>query len=592
MTSTISETPSFRSSDPPAPHLTPPMPPPEGDSSTIVPIPPLQAHAPDPPTAHTSLDDIEDDATPTDIDKSDAQFASASTTPASALFPALENSVPSAVVPADNPYTSEQVAVIESIAVEASSLFCVGANFNTPDELRESLRKFAHKKGFSITSIGKKFHCSRCAEPACYIRKRLKRMQQNAPEKRRKTQSTRVGCTFQVSYSDVNYKDKEDKSIKINGSTCYQHSNGCFPCNTQLTIEKRKAGIVTVAVNESRIKSILTVMATGQRIPTGLLRDLIRPLYPPGTSLDTQLLFNFRVKRHLFANHIIKRFPGHLDYQGNAPAEANHASIVARIGSLVMEPVSLINSLMVRHVDISSERSHYISGYHLKCQGRAVTTKCESTIKALKGLSSWGFSFYEKAAKHAKTLIYSRNHGGSHCFAHCDGSTHLILPAAAEHCSCPVWVATGGTTQCSHLLLVQGGFCRENWGARWHQRTSLGKSENKGNSWEQIQRLDDHPLEGDDLSMQDGGFGDGDESVSPQQEAVATTPGSRPETVALVNSPSAEYGLSEMHTIARDLVNSIDKVRDKTKKDLFLGTLVKLADVANGNMEQFHNESL
>ncbi|KAG7360664.1 hypothetical protein IV203_035763 [Nitzschia inconspicua] len=42
MTSTISETPSFRSSDPPAPHLTPPMPPPEGDSSTIVPIPPLQ----------------------------------------------------------------------------------------------------------------------------------------------------------------------------------------------------------------------------------------------------------------------------------------------------------------------------------------------------------------------------------------------------------------------------------------------------------------------------------------------------------------------------------------------------------------------
>ncbi|KAG7337370.1 hypothetical protein IV203_034764 [Nitzschia inconspicua] len=163
---------------------------------------------------------------------------------------------------------------------------------------------------------------------------------------------------------------------------------------------------------------------------------------------------------------------------------------------------------------------------------------------------------------------------------------------AAEHCSCPVWVATGGTTQCSHLLLVQGGFCRENWGARWHQRTSLGKSENKGNSWEQIQRLDAHPLEGDDLSMQDGGFGDGNESVSPQQEAVATTPGSRPETVALVNSPSAEYGLSEMHTIARDLVNSIDKVRDKTKKDLLLGTLVKLADVANGNMEQFHNESL
>ncbi|KAG7336553.1 hypothetical protein IV203_028352 [Nitzschia inconspicua] len=312
MTSTISETPSFRSSDPPAPHLTPPMPPPEGDSSTIVPMPPLQAHAPDPPTDHTSLDDIEDDVTPTDIDKSDAQFASSSTTPASALFPAVENSVPSAVVPADNPYTSEQVAVIESIAAEASSLFCVGANFNTPDELRESLRKFAHKKGFSITSIGKKFHSSRCAEPACYIRKRLKRMQQTAPEKRRKTQSTRVGCTFQVSYSDVNQKDKEDKSIKINGSTCYQHSNGCFPCNTQLTVEKRKAGIVTLAVNESRIKSIITVMATGQRIPTGLLswngqhpsvfRDVVGWRYFMGTVVPCGPDSCTWTVKHAFAN--------------------------------------------------------------------------------------------------------------------------------------------------------------------------------------------------------------------------------------------------------------------------------------------------
>ncbi|KAG7341156.1 hypothetical protein IV203_023107 [Nitzschia inconspicua] len=74
MTSTIPETPSFGSSDPQAPQLTPPMPPPEGDSITIVLMPPLHgdsstivppavattisasAHAPDPPTAHTALD--------------------------------------------------------------------------------------------------------------------------------------------------------------------------------------------------------------------------------------------------------------------------------------------------------------------------------------------------------------------------------------------------------------------------------------------------------------------------------------------------------------------------------------------------------
>ncbi|KAG7343956.1 hypothetical protein IV203_021964 [Nitzschia inconspicua] len=98
--------------------------------------------------------------------------------------------------------------------------------------------------------MGKKFCCSRCAEPACYIRKRLKKTQQTAPEKRRKrSSSTRVGCSFQVSYSFVNYKDKEDKSIKVCGSTCYQHSNGCFPSSIQLAIEKRKAGGNTCTIH-------------------------------------------------------------------------------------------------------------------------------------------------------------------------------------------------------------------------------------------------------------------------------------------------------------------------------------------------------
>ncbi|KAG7371184.1 hypothetical protein IV203_019754 [Nitzschia inconspicua] len=139
-------------------------------------------------------------------------------------------------------------------------MFCVGATFDSREELREALRKFADKKGFCITSMGKKFCCSQCAEPACYMRKRLKKTEQTAPEKRRKrSSSTRVGCSFQVSYSFVNYKDKEDKSVKVRGSTCYHHSNGCFPSSIQLAIEKRKAGALVAAVNETRIQSILTL---------------------------------------------------------------------------------------------------------------------------------------------------------------------------------------------------------------------------------------------------------------------------------------------------------------------------------------------
>ncbi|KAG7351867.1 hypothetical protein IV203_007915 [Nitzschia inconspicua] len=92
---------------------------------------------------------------------------------------------------------------------------------------------------------------ARCAEARCYTIRRLKMKEQTAPEKRRKRNSTRVGCSFQVSFTYINYKEKKtDKAIRINSSTCYRHSNGCCPSSSQLIIErqKRKAGqVATVA---------------------------------------------------------------------------------------------------------------------------------------------------------------------------------------------------------------------------------------------------------------------------------------------------------------------------------------------------------
>ncbi|KAG7341543.1 hypothetical protein IV203_023495 [Nitzschia inconspicua] len=232
-------------------------------------------------------------------------------------------------VAVDTPYTPEQVAVIEEIAEEASSMFCVGATCQSSGELRDAVRKFAHKKGFSVTSFGNRFSCSRCAEAPCYRAKRLKKQQQTAPEKRRKRNTTRVGCSFQVSYTHLNRREKRaDQPIRINASTCYRHSNGCFPSSSQLSIEKRKAGAVTAAVNESRIKSILTVMATGQRMPPEMLRRLVRPLYPPGTSLDSKLLFNIRLK--------IKRMlaKGDIDLASHTVTKADEAHLLSNTEDL------------------------------------------------------------------------------------------------------------------------------------------------------------------------------------------------------------------------------------------------------------------
>jgi hypothetical protein len=63
-------------------------------------------------------------------------------------------------------------------------------------------------------------------------------------------------------------------------------------------VEKRKAGSHTTAIHEAQIKTILSVMNTGSRVPIGMMRDLLRPIFPPGTSLDanSKLVWNFRLK--------------------------------------------------------------------------------------------------------------------------------------------------------------------------------------------------------------------------------------------------------------------------------------------------------
>jgi hypothetical protein len=68
-----------------------------------------------------------------------------------------------------------------------------------------------------------------------------------------------------------------------------------------LAVEKRKSGSFTAAINETQIKAILAVMHTGSRIPTGMMRELIRPLYLAGTSLDAKLI---RAGEELYDNYM------------------------------------------------------------------------------------------------------------------------------------------------------------------------------------------------------------------------------------------------------------------------------------------------
>ena len=196
-------------------------------------------------------------------------------------------------------YSPHEMEVIKSIEEEAAKRFPVDKEFETLKSLRDQVKDFGRKNGFAVTSIGNKICCTRCEEPQGYKNKKMRRTPL-PEEKRRKRSSTRVGCKFSICYTVTDYKSKESKTykrVKITKSSNYQHSNGCLPSPDQLAVETRKAGTFTVAIHEARIKSILAAVATNvNKVDTPLLREMIKPLFPPGTSLDSKLIFNFRTK--------------------------------------------------------------------------------------------------------------------------------------------------------------------------------------------------------------------------------------------------------------------------------------------------------
>jgi hypothetical protein len=120
--------------------------------------------------------------------------------------------------------------------------------------------------------------------------------------KQRKRNSTRVDCPFQVRYclcDRLAYNTVGDKTIKIT-FTNFLHDNGCNPSSAQYAVEKRKSGHFVVATHEAQIRSIMSLLSAGTYVPTSLLREMMVPLYPQGTSIDSKLIFNFRVKMRLF----------------------------------------------------------------------------------------------------------------------------------------------------------------------------------------------------------------------------------------------------------------------------------------------------
>jgi hypothetical protein len=139
----------------------------------------------------------------------------------------------------------------------------------------------------------------------------------------------------------------------------------------------------------------------------------------------------------MFANDLLQHYADNLQRQGNAPAEANHSSVLQRLGSEFYEsPLRLIQALMKRHNDLTAERHHIITKYYLEASSEAWKSPDENEKKALLSLGMWGMALFRLAIEDSVRLEMTELPDGKRAFSSEDNSEHIhvILDPCSTVC--------------------------------------------------------------------------------------------------------------------------------------------------------------
>lgn len=296
---------------------------------------------------------------------------------------------------------------------------------------------------------------------------------------------------------------------------------------------------------------------------------------------------NIHAKRHLFANHLINKYPANLHRQGNVPAECNHASMLRRLEDLMTSPVELVESLLGRHRDISYERNRVIRAHHYSCIAEAQKIQDPAMKAAILNLDSWGYEYFNKSVAHSAKLEHTILPDRSNKFNVLGepDSSSVILEPGANVCSCYRCVALNGG-QCAHLYLSKGGFSLECWNVRWHQRSELGTSLEPGG---------DGIVSGTNANdtfaikpfVEDNAHRFDDSNDDDQCDFVAGAGLSQG-----LSQTSVKFSLRDIYEMTKDLAHHMSKVKSTTHKKKLLGAIVKLTEIAKGNIDDLDEQSL
>jgi hypothetical protein len=280
-------------------------------------------------------------------------------------------------------------------------------------------------------------------------------------------------------------------------------------------------------------------------------------------------------KCHLFANHIIKTYPANQERQGNAPAEANHSGVVGRIGSSVVSPCELIAKLLRRHEQVCAERNHVLSKYFLSSQAKSMKADKALMQLALLKLGQWGYELFQQSLKHTGYIEHTINDDGSHTFLHRQTDYQFTLPANPTVCQCRKWVAFDGI-QCSHLLLAHDSFQVDCWKERWLQRKCLDVSKETG-----------HFMGGNPDGSADDDFSNGASELNhfSQEETGVSQADSQDALVGTSTEQEKSLSVRDAQYLASNLAFSVMRVRNPQKRNLLLGAMIQLEQIAKGNVD-------
>jgi hypothetical protein len=201
-------------------------------------------------------------------------------------------------------YSDEQTKVLDAMEAEARSLFPPSSTvyYANVATLQSAVQQWANAKGAQTSYQSHGFWCKRAAAPPAFEKAKTKaRIKNNTPlELQRETSSMRCGCKFVIKFTDATPKSIRGgvapKSVRITAGSSYRHTNGCFPSQCQLIVDKKSSGSYQDKVKLDALKDILAVLKPGRPVNCQLLREMMRPLYPKTIAITAQDVWNMRLK--------------------------------------------------------------------------------------------------------------------------------------------------------------------------------------------------------------------------------------------------------------------------------------------------------